>query len=130
MSIEALLKDLNIDPKYVDPSVVKSLNMVTELIKTPEFSVGQFLSRILNRFFLIDAFRFDGIACIGYSPTTRQITLSINPFLLWHGLLRTILIKEGCQTKYIERCDAILMQSLKNGGWTPELFIIGCEVIK
>lgn len=121
-SIYEFLESLGIKRDHIDSKVDKSLNMVMEIIKTNEFNVGPFLFRILHRFYLIDDYKLDGIACIGYDPVVRKITMRINPFLLWHGLLRTILQKEECPKNLIERGDHIVMESLKNGGWIPELF--------
>lgn len=117
MPICSLLESFNISPSYKDPRVNAQLSSIPTLIKEKQYFPGTFILRILNRFHIVDDFRFDGIAAVRFDPIIRKINLTFNPLLLWDFMLRDCVKKTA-----VEGIDGLMIDSFKMGGWSEENF--------
>lgn len=107
-------KDINVDPE---------LGTIKTIVENDEYSVGNFIKRLLKRIELVDDFRTEYIACAQFIPEIRKISIILNPLLIWDMMLRQTAKKSlNLEDHTISRMDTILLEGVKNGGWTNPLF--------
>lgn len=112
------------------PDVDVFLSSISELMNIKDYNMGRFITLILNRMNLVDDFWMKGIACCKYNPQIRRIDIIINPYMLWHYLLRHNALHDKSSSIYkILGIDNILAESLEKGGWTPSTFKIWIEFL-
>jgi predicted metal-dependent peptidase len=120
--IQELREALGVKKDQISLDTDLTLSTVRTLITKERYNVGKFFYRLLSRIDLVDNFTFDAIAAASFNPTIRKITILINPFLMWDHILRPTVIHTNIPKTQVGEMDRLLLDSLKDGGWTTERF--------